>query len=814
MPIEYAIIPSQADEKPGFTAVIRDVSLQKSTLQILTRSEQRYRCLFETSLEAIMTVSLTHGYLSGNPAAIKLFGCRDAMEFLQQTPASLSPLHQPDGGLSSELAVYWIKKALTEGHAHYEWLHLRANGETFFAEVLLSRVDISEEETLQAIVRDISESKRDRASLMTSEARTRAVLHTMSDAVVLMDAQGQILLFNDALCEMFRYEEEELQGKNFNLLIPEPYAVEQNSHLQHLCKFRERSTGNGRVELNGRCKNGQLIPIELTFSELIDDLGATYIGVMRDITQSKAYEASQQAARLEAERLVKVKGDFLANMSHEIRTPLNAIIGLAQMSLRKEPPPDPRENFRRILEAGMHLLNLVDDILDFSKIEAGKMNVDPQPLQLNRLLDNALQLVELRAKEKNLQILVERPDNLPEWVMGDELRIRQIIVNLLSNAVKFTEQGFVSLKINYFVSLKANRIQRKFTFQVADSGIGIGAEHISRLFSAFEQADSSTTRNFGGSGLGLAISRNLAQAMGGDITVKSSLGSGSEFTLTLPLELSPPPAYQNINGGAQSGSRLTGLKILAVEDVEINRLILDDLLQYEGAQTIFAENGLQTLPILKTTVFDIALMDIQMPIMDGHTTARLISKFYPDLPIIGLTAHAMPEERQRCLESGMRERVTKPFEPNILVNAILRHIKKPFQTKTPDPNQPQTISELSPGSSPRIKSSLVDWKAFNLRFDFRRDFIKQLISSGKNGNLQENIARLQQAIAASDLASIQFIAHSVKSVAGVFEAHTLLNIANVSEHAARNLEPNALRLAGDLLQILQDFLSELESYQQ
>ncbi|MCQ8105208.1 PAS domain S-box protein [Methylomonas sp. SURF-2] len=802
-PIELTITPNQMRETVEFSAFIRDISSQRQALKTLRDSELRYRLLFESSRDAIITLGPAGGILSGNPAAIGLFGCKDEAELISQDPVSLSPPFQADGRSSADAARSKIRQAMAAGFIQFEWLHRRLSGENFVAEVQLSHFAINQDSLLQATVRDITEQKRAKTALLTSESRFRGILRTMADAVVQIDAFGHILLVNDATLELFGYQEDELMGANINLLMPEPYRSRHDEYLKQHRETRNRVIIGRRVEFDAKHKNGDLIPIELSVNELMDDEGHTYIGVIQDIRKRKASEQSQEIARREAEHLAHVKSEFLANMSHEIRTPLNAIIGLAKIALRERAgTPADLVNSQRIHDAGMHLLNVVNDILDFSKIEAGKMTVESHPFHLSALIEDALSMVELRAREKQLQLVVEKSPQLPAWVAGDAFRIRQILVNLLSNAVKFTEQGYVSLSVSR---------ERDLTqLTVSDSGIGISAEQAQRLFAAFEQADGSTTRKFGGSGLGLAISRNLAKIMGGDITVRSQLGTGSQFCLSLPLPAAEPPTNQPSEPLA-AGSRLAGLRILAADDVELNRLVLEDLLVHEGAHVILVENGLQALERLEEigwSEFDMVLMDIQMPLMDGYQATRKILSMAPDLPVIGLTAHAMPEERQRCLEAGMRERVTKPIDAEYLLKVIRQNISNPPQVQPlPAPDAQTVLPDARPAPE---STGLIDWKAVRQRFDGRREFIRRLIDSALDGTQQGNLQKLRQASLERNFADIKFLAHGVKGFAGVFQAPVLMELAQATEKSAKDQDPSCPQLADQLADCLTVLLTELQ----
>jgi len=379
-----------------------------------------------------------------------------------------------------------------------------------------------------------------------------------------------------------------------------------------------------------------------------------------------------EAARDEAQRLAQVKSDFLANMSHEIRTPLNAVLGFARIGLGDSIGLPAQAQFGRILKAGDHLLHVINDILDLSRFESGKFVVEPRAFALRAVLADASSFVFVAARSKGLAYHCEIADDVPNWVRGDALRLQQILVNLLANAVKFTEHGHVRLDV-------ATESDGRGTvrFVVDDTGIGIDDGQVARLFQPFEQADNSTTRAHGGAGLGLAICSRLADLMGGSIVVTSTPGSGSCFTLRLPL---PPSSPQQLPARpAAERGRLLGVRLLAADDDEVNRILLEELLRREGAKVVFAEDGEQAVQRLDehgAAAFDAILMDVQMPVLDGYEATRRIRDAHPELPVIGLTAHALPEARQLCLEAGMVEHVVKPIDMAELVAAIRRHVRE------------------------------------------------------------------------------------------------------------------------------------------
>ena len=396
-----------------------------------------------------------------------------------------------------------------------------------------------------------------------------------------------------------------------------------------------------------------------------------------------------QIALHEAEAANRTKNQFLANMSHEIRTPLNAVMGLAQVGRRDSQDPEARSRFSHILASGEHLLGIINEILDLSKLDAGKLHVDSIPFEVIANANEALEFVRESAREKGLNLAVEYDPELPGWVMGDPLRLRQILVNLLGNAIKFTGQGEVRLAVH--------PENGHIRFAVIDTGIGIKPSQISRLFDAFEQADGTITRRYSGTGLGLAISLDLARLMGGGITVKSTPGQGSTFTLRLPLTKTSPSRQFAKRESHPAGPRLAGLSVLAVEDDELNRMVLREMLEYEGVTLVLAENGQQALDYLENTdsiAIDIVIMDVQMPGMDGYEATRRIHSIAPSLPVIGLTAHAMREERERCVEAGMVAHLTKPIDANHLVTIMEQQLPSTSRKASPVTPRVAPIKQL------------------------------------------------------------------------------------------------------------------------
>ncbi|MDD3328674.1 MAG: ATP-binding protein [Zoogloea sp.] len=438
--------------------------------------------------------------------------------------------------------------------------------------------------------------------------------------------------------------------------------------------------------------SGQELAISMTCAPLRDTGGEIVggIAILQDITERvrkdeelaryqnsleelvSARTADLEASRAEAERLARVKSEFLANMSHEIRTPLNGVLGLARMGFRDSAGRNATQAvFARILSSGQLLLGIINDVLDYSKIEAGKLGIEAIPVEPARVVGDTLVLMEDAATNKGLRLQLKQRSPLPAVCLSDPLRLAQILVNLLSNAIKFTEHGSITLEVG--------RDGDALVFSVIDTGIGMTAEQLTTVFAPFEQADNSTTRRFGGTGLGLAITRRIVELMGGSLHAESQAGAGSRFEVRLPcIEVPAPAPAPSTPLATGEGTRLVGLRILVAEDNEVNQLVLEDNLASEGAEVTLAVNGQEAVERVRQQGpegFDVVLMDLQMPVMDGYEATRQIHALAPALPIIGQTAHALDEERAACLAAGMVDHLAKPIDPDRLIASILHHTR-------------------------------------------------------------------------------------------------------------------------------------------
>jgi PAS domain S-box-containing protein len=499
-----------------------------------------------------------------------------------------------------------------------------------------------------------------------------AVFANTSESIMITDKDVNIQAVNPGFEKISGYSRTEVLGRNPKLLSSGQHYPEYYRELWATLI----NTGHWQGEIVNKRKNGELYVQFTSISTIKNDQGEVvqYLSVANEVTARVKAEEELRKLNMSLAAATQAKTNFISNMSHEIRTPLNSIIGLSDLLNTPDMPLEQQEYLGRIIKSGQNLLELINNILDLSKIESGAIELEYRDFDLDSVIKEVFGLLELRAVQKGINFSLVFNANETHLLKGDPLRIRQVLINLIGNSIKFTDKGFCKIEIGPHV-LRGDHLQIRVA--VIDSGIGIAEDKLSQLFGRFSQMDTSITRQYGGSGLGLSISRELVYMMKGDIRVRSQIGVGSEFEITIPLEVVRQRANIDSIKTEVSDLPTRELRILVVDDNEDNRLLIKAYLKKLPYHLSFAANGEEAIAQFQANNYDLILMDMQMPIMDGYTATEIIRKFETDsqkkhLPIVALTGFALNIEKEKALAAGCDLHMAKPIKKQELLNTIMK----------------------------------------------------------------------------------------------------------------------------------------------
>ena len=521
----------------------------------------------------------------------------------------------------------------------------------------------------------MAEQKELNAQLSKSEAKYRKFIEDADDLIYMLDGFGNFTYVNPAFEKVGGYKLDELEDMNFNFFVKDDFKpqlhealykqVKEQKELEYY-EFPVISKGEEEVWI------GQKVNMVFKGKMMVR---AICIG--RDITKRKEVEHQLIKAKEEAIEASEAKADFLSSMSHEIRTPMNAVIGMTHLLLQENPREDQVENLNTLKFSGENLLTIINDILDFSKIESGKLHLEYTSFSLKYVMDSIYHSLSTKAVDKNIKLLKKYDESIPDFVIGDSVRLYQILNNLIGNAIKFTKEGHVIIQSSL---RKIEGEEVVVDFSIIDSGIGIPEDKIGLIFENFTQASSSTTRQFGGTGLGLAITKKLLELQGSTIKVSSVFGKGSHFYFTLRFKKSEEKVDENKvlekKGNTEAEKDLQDVNILLVEDNRVNQLVAKKFISKWGANMDIAENGVEAIEAVQNKDYDVVLMDLQMPVMGGLEATEKIRELggeYVHLPIIALTASAVLEIQDEAIQAGMNDFLTKPFDPQMLLTKLKAH---------------------------------------------------------------------------------------------------------------------------------------------
>ncbi len=729
----------------GYIGIGIDITERKN----LEEGWIRYKMLAEKVRDTIIFVEPNGKIIDANNAAIELYG------YQRRELLKIPAFELIDGGKS--VAIEEMKNGENDG-IFFETIHKRKDGTKFPVEVSAKTTRIDDKRVIVCIIRDISERKNSENALISSEEKFRQVFHNSSDAIFVQEINedgrnGRLIEVNQTAGDMFHYSYEEF----FELDDPIFRIIKSSEEMKR--QYNELRENNYiTLKTSARRKDGTILPVEVICSYCYLNDKKMVINIIRDITERLAVEEALKQAKEEAELANQAKSEFLANMSHEIRTPLNGIVGMVNLLRLSNLDQEQQENIKIIKTCVNALLNVINDILDFSKMEAGKLEIKKKNCDIKALVEHTIKAQSPVAMSKGIEINYAFSAAMPQYIMADFHRIQQILNNLISNAIKFTESGEIWVKVK---SVVVSDRQIELLFVVEDTGIGIAKESCQQIFESFSQVDGSYTRRFGGTGLGLAITRQLVELMGGKIWVESTEGVGSRFFFQLSFEpgrsedrqLEKQPDYFMIK---------QQYRILLTEDDKVNQLVMARMLNECGYDVDIAGNGYEAIAMVKKNSYDIILMDIQMPEMDGIEATRLIRKINQDIPVLAITAHALQGDREKFLSQGLDGYISKPIKVEKMVAEIERCISRKEALKNSgdfemfiDANGDVVIKAKNSAATQTEKVHDQEKEAQLAELITK---LNNQVSAGKLGKLEKQANRIKKLAIALDIEDLKVVA--------------------------------------------------------
>ena len=801
-------LPLSGGRKPGLAAITVDITERKKAEAALRHSEKRFRDLAsllrlmcDNVPDMIWAKDQEKRYLFANKTLCEgLLGARDTAEPEGKTDLFFAEreraAHPDDASWHTFGELCQDTDELTQQNGAPSQFdeHGNVRGKFLYLDVRKAPFVGDQGEIIGTVgsARDITEQKRAEETLRQSEELFRVLFDDAPLPHQSMDQNGCLLLVNDAWLAALGYERQEVIGQSFGTLLhPDCAGFFQENFPKFLDCGRMTS-----AEFTMRRKDGSTLLASFD-GRVSRDAQGRFLRThctFQDVTERRRTEETLKKAKAEAEAASLAKAQFLANMSHEIRTPLGGVIGAANLLAQSRLSTEQHQLADMAVESGRALLTLINDILDFSKIEAGRLDLKPAFFGLRADLEAVAAPFRLQAGLRGLTLDLVVDEDAPDALVGDSGRLDQVLRNLLGNALKFTEKGSVALEVEWDSFCPTPQDVACLRFTVRDTGVGIAPEFLPHLFESFSQGDHSYGKRYGGTGLGLAISRSLVERMGGHIEVQSTLGAGSTFSfmLCLPLAAQERCAAEpkTLFAPRKQTKKSDRLHVLLADDNEVGRFLLEHILKDTGHTTVSVGDGLQVLEALARESFDLVLMDVQMPELDGLTATQRIRQGQAGarnvgIPIVALTAYAQAEDRERFLAVGMDDYVPKPVEVGVLLAAMRRAMNlrtKGGAAKGPAPASIQAEAEpavCEPAKIPRFDQGFLERS-----FGGRSDFLAEMLDQFQTLSLPEIQDNLRQALAPLDLPRCARVAHKARGTFGAVGARRAALLCQAAESAA------------------------------
>ena len=658
------------------------------------RANERTQIMLDSMPLGVSFIDSDFNWIDCNQEMAKMFGLSGKHEYLERFK-EFTPQVQPCGRSSEEMMFERLGVAYVKGYDRFEWMHQSLDGEPIPCEKTLVRIKHHRDNNILVYTRDLRELKAAIAMMREVDEHTELMFEATPLSCSLWDSDCNIIDCNQESARLFNLTDKSDFMENFLNLSPEyqPCGLASRDKAREIIE-KAFTDGFCRCEWMHRTLDGETLPCEVILvcvKHKSKPVVAAYIRDMREVSATleamRKAEDDLRTALTIAENSAKVKSEFLDNMNHELRTPMNGVLGFLHIALKHEMPEKQRENIEKAENSAKDLMKIIDNILDFTIIEDKKMTMNSTPFRLADVFSEISQTYALPAKARGLTLSLGYPADLPDELVGDPQKLKQVLSSLIDNAVKFTHSGKVTVR----AKMKSqNDKYIELEFYVRDTGIGMTQEHMKELFTPFSQANTSSTRHYGGTGISLALSKHLVTLLGGRIWAESEYGEGSTFRFSvrfhLPGTMAESPAQTRVIPDDLPAAQETNeqqhdpeeIHVLLVEDNEVNQIIACELLSSMDYIVDVANNGQEAIDMLALGDYNIVLMDIQMPVMDGLTATQKIREKneYKNLPIIAVSAHSLPADKEKSLDCGMNDHITKPIDPAILNTTIHKWLSK------------------------------------------------------------------------------------------------------------------------------------------